>query len=114
MSAVTVHPYGAAAELLRCRDKEVLIEGPAGTGKSFMALWKVHLALLKYRGARALMVRKTAVSLTATALVTYRERVLGAHPGHFGVAFYGGSRAEPAQFRYPNGSSINIGGMDKP
>ena len=27
-------PRGAAAELFGCRDPEVLIEGPAGTGKT--------------------------------------------------------------------------------
>jgi len=96
---------------MRCRDKEVLIEGPAGTGKSYAALWKVHLAAMRHPGMRALMVRKTLVSLTGSALVTFRERVLGS--GNFGVAFFGGSKDRPAAFLYPNGSTIAVGGMDK-
>lgn len=109
---VRYHPRGAAAAFLACRDKETLIEGPAGTGKSFACLWKLHLAALKYPGMHALMVRKTLVSLTASALVTFTQRVLGA--GQFGVSFFGGSKAEPAQFRYPNGSRVVVGGIDNP
>lgn len=105
-------PRGEARRLFECRDKEVLYEGPAGTGKSFACLWKLHLAALKYPGMRALMARKTLVSLTGSALVTFQERVLGA--GAFGVRFYGGSKAKPAAFHYPNGSEIVVGGLDKP
>ena len=109
---VTYWPRGAARAFFESRDREVLLEGPAGTGKSYACLWKLHLLCLKHPGMRALMVRKTLVSLTASAIVTYRERVLGS--GRFGVTFFGGSKAEPAQFRYPNGSRIVVGGMDKP
>lgn len=105
-------PRGAARAFLACRDKEALLDGPAGTGKSFAAIWKLHLAALKYPGMRALMVRKTLVSLTASALVTYTQRVLAT--GSYGVRFFGGSKAEPAQFRYSNGSRIVVGGMDNP
>ena len=66
--------------------------------------------MTKYPGARALMVRKTQVSLKASALVTYQRKVL--HPLD-GVRFYGGSQAEPAKFIYPNGSEIIVGGMDQ-
>lgn len=109
---VRYHPFGEAPAFLSCKDKEVLYEGPAGTGKSFACLWKLHAAMLKYPGARALMVRKTLVSLTASALVTFTQRVLAT--GSYGVTFFGGSKAEPAQFRYPNGSRIVVGGMDNP
>lgn len=70
------------------------------------------MAMLKYPGARGLIVRKTLVSLTASGLVTFTQRVLTT--GNFGVTFFGGSKAEPAQFRYPNGSRIVVGGMDNP
>lgn len=111
-SRVRYHPYGEAPNFLSCRDKEVLYEGPAGTGKSYACLWKLHMAMLKYPGSRALMVRKTLVSLTASALVTFTQRILTT--GAYGVSFFGGSKAEPAQFRYPNGSRIVVGGMDNP
>lgn len=109
---VRYHPFGEAPRFLECRDKECLYEGPAGTGKSFCCLWKLHAAMLKYPGARALIVRKTLVSLTASALVTFTQRVLTT--GNYGVTFFGGSKAEPAQFRYPNGSRIVVGGLDNP
>lgn len=107
---VRYHPHGAAGNLFGCRDREVLIEGPAGTGKSYAALWKLHACALKYPGMRALVLRKTAVSLTASALVTFQERVLGS--GAFGVRFFGGSKARPASFLYPSGSVVVVGGMD--
>jgi len=109
---VRYEPRGEAPAFLECRDPEVLYEGPAGTGKSYACLWKVHAAMCKYPGARALIVRQTLVSLTASALVTYQERVLPT--GNFQVDKFGGSRFDPVQFRYPNGSVIVVGGMDNP
>ena len=102
-------PIGGARDLWYAKERQVLIEGPAGTGKTIGCLQKVHRQMSKYPGARALMVRKTGVSLTASALVTYQRKVL--HPLD-GVRFYGGSKAEPAKFIYPNGSEIVVGGMD--
>jgi PBSX family phage terminase large subunit len=107
---ITYRPRGAALALLACRDGEVCLDGPAGTGKTFGILQKVHMALMKYPGARALMLRKTHASLTASVLVTYTQKVL--HPLDR-VKFYGGSAKEPPAFRYPNGSVWVVGGMDK-
>lgn len=109
---VQYRPYGEARDFIACKDREVLYEGPAGTGKSYACLWKVHMAMLKYPGARALMVRKTGASLTASGLVTFRRGIL--ETGAYGVTFFGGSKADPAEFRYPNGSRIIVGGMDTP
>lgn len=109
---VQFHPYGHARDFLACRDRECLIEGAAGTGKSFNCLAKLHAVMLKYPKARALMVRKTAVSLAASVLDTYEKKVLTT--GRYGVTFFGGSRREPGQYRYPNGSRIVVGGMDNP
>jgi terminase large subunit-like protein len=102
---------GAAAALMRCRAPEVLISGPAGTGKTRACLEKIHLCAYNYPRMRALVLRQTHASLTSTALVTYREKVL--HPAE-GVRFYGGSAIEPPQYRYPNGSRLMLGGLDHP
>lgn len=110
-TVLTYSPRGAAREIFSRRDDEVILSGPAGTGKSRSCLEKLHLAASKYPGMRALMARKTLVSLTSTTLVTYTKKVL--HPLD-GVTFFGGSAQEPAQYRYPNGSVIVVGGMDKP
>jgi PBSX family phage terminase large subunit len=108
---IDYQPRGASRSVMTCRDKEVLIEGPAGTGKSFGNLQKLHLCMQKYPGARGLIIRKTLESLKDSALNTFQERVLDDSDG---VVFYGGSKAKSAAFIYPNGSQILVGGMDKP
>jgi hypothetical protein len=65
-------PWGAAAEVFRCWEDEVLLSGPGGTGKSRAYLEKLHLCALKYPGMRGLIVRKTRVSLTDPAQVRVR------------------------------------------
>lgn len=107
-------PRGAARDLLHCRAPEVLISGPAGTGKSRAALEKLNLICELNPGAKCLLVRKTAVSLTTSALTTFRELVAKEAIAVGGVRFYGGSKQTPPQYQYHNGSVINIGGMDNP
>lgn len=106
-------PRGSAAALFACRAPEVLVVGPAGTGKSRACLEKLHLACLVNPGMRALIVRKTAVSLTSTALVTWRRFVVPEALAAGDVEWYGGSAEEPAQYRYRNGSVVVVGGMDR-
>jgi len=106
-------PRGACAELWARREDEVLVAGPAGTGKSRSCLEKLHLAALKYPGMRGLMVRKTQVSLSSAALVTWRQFVIPEAEAAGVVSFYGGSAQEPPQYRYANGSRVVVGGMDK-
>jgi phage terminase large subunit len=69
-------PFGAALQLLLCRDPEVLISGPAGTGKSRACLEKLHLCAEKYPGMRGLIVRKSRESLTEAALFTFENKVV--------------------------------------
>lgn len=109
---VRYEPRGASADLFKHHEPEVVVSGPAGTGKTFGALWRLHLAALKYPGMRAIIVRKTLESLTASALVTFQNRVLGS--GSYGVRPFGGSKLKPAGFQYANRSEILIGGLDKP
>lgn len=107
-------PRGACRSVLTDRRGEVLLSGPAGTGKSRACLEKLNLCALKYPGMRGLIVRKTAVSMTNTALVTWREKVVpeGIQTGL--LKWYGGSQQEAAGYHYDNGSVINVGGMDNP
>lgn len=108
---VRFYPRGASAELFKHHEPEIVISGPAGTGKTYCALWRLHLAALKYPGMRGIMLRKTQEDLTASALVTFQERVLGA--GKWAVRPFGGSKLKPAGFQYANGSELMIGGLDK-
>lgn len=105
---------GAARQLLKCKDPEVLIAGSAGTGKSYVCLTKLHLMALANPGMRGLIVRKTAESLKNTALVTWEEHVVREAMELGIMRFYGGSARRPAAYIYKNGSQINLGGMDKP
>ena len=120
---------GAAREVMHSRAPECLTVGAAGTGKSFGALYKIHLMCLANgacpddcerahehhsRGMRALMVRKTHKSLTSTGLVTFREQVAADAIAQGLLRWYGGSGEKPAQYIYSNGSVIVVGGMDNP
>lgn len=101
-------PKGGAKLLFYDKSKEVLIEGPSGTGKTRGVLEKIHICLCKYAGARALAARKTRKSMTDSVLVTYETKVIP--DGH--SILDGPSRAMRHEYRYPNGSVLVIGGMD--
>lgn len=103
-------PFGAAKELWTNRDGEVLLSGPAGTGKSRACLEKLHAVCLRWPGTRCLIVRKTRESLTETALVTFEEKVL---PARSPIA-EGQRRSHRQAYIYPNGSVVVCGGLDKP
>jgi phage terminase large subunit len=107
-------PRGSARTVLVRRDDEVLMSGPAGTGKSRACLEKLNLVALKYPGMHGAILRKTAASLGSSALKTWREDVIPELLANGTVYFYGGSQEEPPQYRYNNGSTIVIGGLDKP
>lgn len=106
-------PYGTAIEAFRFKGPELLYAGPAGTGKSKCLLEKLHAMMLKYPGARGLIVRKTLASLGSTALVTFEEHVAKEHIANGEVKWFGGSPKEAACYKYKNGSRIVVGGMDK-
>jgi phage terminase large subunit len=113
-TVVRFEPRGAVLDAFRSKDGELLISGAAGTGKSVGALMKVHLAMLSTPGARALLARKTHASLTASTLVTFRQNVAAEALTAGIVKYYGGSGAEAAAYRYRNGSTIVVGGLDRP
>lgn len=101
-------PRGAALELFRARNKEIVIAGQVGTGKSRADLEKLHACALKYSGFRGLMTRKTRVSMSNTMLVTWGNHVT---EGFFPT---GPSRAHRTSYVYPNGSEIDLLGLDNP
>lgn len=107
-------PRGGCNEMFHSQAPEVLLSGPAGTGKSRACLEKLHMVCLLTPNVRALIVRKTLSSLGSTALVTYRNFVAKEALQIGTVNYYGGSAQEAPQYRYRNGSSITIGGMDRP
>lgn len=107
-------PRGGCREAFTSRASEILVSGPAGTGKSRALLERLLVMALKYPNMRGLIVRKTLASLGSTALVTWREHVAKEAIDAGLMKYYGGSAEEPPQYRFTNGSKIMVGGMDKP
>lgn len=91
-----------------CQDLEVCLDGPAGTGKTVAALYKVHMMLTMYPGAKALVARKTNTALAGSAIATYREMI---QPEE-GIVYFGGNKIKPAAFIYPNGSEMIVNGLE--
>src|SRR6185312_2356259 len=102
---------GAATELFYSHAPELVISGPAGTGKSRASLEKIHLLCCLVPGLRVLGLRKTFASFKASGLVTFDEKV---QPERDGVKFWGPTKKRPAQYVYPNESVFVVGGLDDP
>lgn len=106
-------PYGPGPsfkEYMRCKDEVVVLEGPAGTGKTRAVLERYHREAEKYPGLRVLIARNTRESCTDSWMVTFEEDVLP--EGH---AFRDGAeRKNRHSYVYPNRSEIVVGGLDKP
>jgi hypothetical protein len=105
---IVYEPRGAARDLWKCKAPEVLIEGPAGTGKTRGILQKIVALADKYPGSRHLICRKTRASMTESVLVTLETKVLpSGHP-----ILSGPQRSHRTHYDFPNGSTIVVGGMD--
>lgn len=100
-------PYGGAADFIYSQDHEVILAGPAETGKTLAACWKAHILASKYAGCQGTILRKTQKSVYGSVLQTF-ERVIKGAP----VQPYGGEK--PEKYIYVNGSIIWVGGMDNP
>jgi phage terminase large subunit len=91
--------------------KELLICGPAGTGKTFPILSVLHTLCRDNSDLRMLLLRATRVSLTESALVTFEQEILPAD-GCERMA-EGAGRSHRHSYQYPNGSELVIGGLDR-
>ena len=100
-------PRGGIEEFIYSQDSEVILAGPAETGKTLGACWKIHIQASKYPKARIVILRKRQTDVYNTILETYRQIIDG-----LDIRVLGGSK--PEMFIYPNGSVIYISGIDKP
>lgn len=113
MQKASQYVRGRLAEVLdACYDSEVLVEGPAGTGKSRTWLERLHRLAEENAGVRILICRKTRTSLTESALVTFERYVLP--PGHYSLSGRVPRRGYRHSYMYENGSEIVVAGMDTP
>ncbi len=118
MVEVRVQLRGGNYEAYVSEDRELLVEGGAGTGKTFAILLRVNRHAQENPGYHGLIVRKVASTLGSTVLRTFEEEVLVGWEDALRrsmldhVRFFGGSQNEPAAYEYSNGSRIVVGGMD--
>ena len=67
----------------------------------------------RYPGARGLLLRKTRVALTQSALVTFEEKVLSERE-RVELRVDQVTRQGRTEYVYPNGSRLIVGGLDNP
>lgn len=101
-------PYGGSRELWKCRDREILHDGPVRTGKTRGALEKVLAAGLIYPGSRQLIMRRFYKDLAETTLQVFEDHVL---PREWVPK---GDRSNRHKYELPNGSAIMVMGLDRP
>lgn len=109
-TASEFEPVGAHLQLWRTRHPRVLVEGPAGTGKTRNELERIDALARLWPGSRHLICRKTRASLSESVLVTWERDVHRDSMQVFGWV----RRANRDAYHYPNGSCVVCGGLDKP
>jgi PBSX family phage terminase large subunit len=107
-------PRGTIRAVMTDKRAEILVAGPAGTGKSRGLLEKVALCAWKYPRSKWLLLRKTNVSLAATGLQTWENFVIPEAMASGAIVYFGGSKREPPAYKFSNGSRVVVGGMDNP
>lgn len=102
--------YGGALRLWNYRGPEVLLAGPADTGKTRVCLQKVDAMCRLFPNAHILFVRRHRSDMKDTVVQSLVETVYGGDEKEVGVRKIGGTN--PAEFHYYNGSKIRLRGMD--
>ena len=100
--------YGGAADLFDSKAPEIVLEGPAGTGKTFALLLFCHYMARNNPGCRILFIRKTRASMTESVLQIFEAKIL--HRGWLLNPDI--QRSQRAVYNYANGSAIVCGGLD--
>jgi len=100
-------PLGGNARLMSCQDREILFDGPAGTGKTRAVCEKANAVAWQVPGARILFLRRFRASLTESVLVTFERDVVP----HDWPVLRGPHRRMRSSYDYPNGSTIVLGGL---
>lgn len=100
---------GAALRAQTITSPSWMLAGPAETGKTLAALWRLDTLLRTTPKSNYALVRKVAADIGPTVMRTYKRVI--ALSGSGAVA-YGGNN--PQWYDYPNGARLWIGGMDRP
>ena len=98
---------------------EIILDGPAGTGKTRVILERQHLIQTKYPGARGLILRKFRSSMNNTCLQVFKDDVI--KDNNIGSPTYGEPYPDAPEwherdqeFVYHNDARITVAGMDDP
>lgn len=100
--------YGANRDAFVSKSPQVMLAGPADTGKTYTLLSKLCWVASKYPGASIVIARKQLTDVYSTVLVTLRKKVI---PSGFPMRIYGGDKAQ--WFDWHNGSRLWVAGLDK-
>lgn len=111
------HAYGEGVQMFKWLTgeieppREIMFEGPAGTGKTRMMGEWLKALLNKFPQAVTLVIRKTRVSLNESFLEIWENEVLGStHP-----AVVGPGRKHRDGYQHETlGGRVVLGGMDNP
>ena len=93
--------YGANLKAYKCHAPEVMLSGPADTGKTITQLTKMHYLAHKHSNASFVIARKQQTDMYATVLASFQDIILADDPN---VSSYGGEKAQ--WYDYPSGSRI--------
>lgn len=98
---------GAAQTLQVDHSRECIISGPADTGKTIAALYKLDKLARGHKNASGAIVRKVHNDMASTVLDVFKKKVLAND-----VRIFGGEH--PEFYEWPSGTRVFIGGMDRP
>lgn len=104
---------GANLEIQSYTNLEWMLSGPAETGKTWAALWRLDSLLRSTPRVKATLARKIQSTIYGTVLVTWEAiQELRAALGYPRAMAFGGEK--PQWYSYPNGSRLWVGGLDNP
>lgn len=100
--------YGAAKEMVETvMEHQLMLSGPAETGKTIACCLKVHRLCMQYENVQAVIVRKVAADMVGSVIQTWQRVIAGSD-----VTCFGGEK--PQWYDYPKtGSRVWIAGLDK-
>lgn len=99
---------GAAQRAQAITDRAWLLAGPAETGKTYAALYRLDSEARKWPGSQWVLARKLRTTMDSTVLNTWR-RIIELRGG---VQVFGGEH--PQFYTYPNGARVWVVGFDNP